>query len=247
MQLLMQGYGVQPYDWHVTEKTPAGFCRVYYLTGGPVTYRDLSNVQTMTAGHLYIYPSSVPYSIRHDPEKPMACLWFHFDFFPAKLERAVELPIDEGLRGVLNALIIEAQSGRGAGRFYRHLAEALCSRIEESGLLDPQEPTLTKLLQAIRAGYREPTFSVENISRSLGYSTEHFIRLFRRFMHVTPYRYVSDLRLDDAARLLLDGERSVDEIGKMVGYSDGKVFARAFARKFGVSPSEYRRTCHPVA
>jgi AraC-like DNA-binding protein len=55
------------------------------------------------------------------------------------------------------------------------------------------------------------------------------------------------MRLGDAARMLAGGNNTVSEVSKAVGYSDSKVFTRAFTRKFGASPSQYQHSDHPIA
>ncbi len=246
MHILASGFGQQDADWHVLEESGAGYCRTYYLTGGPIRYRQGDDCRTLTAGHLYVFPSHAPFSLTHDPQEPLCCLWYHFDFFPAVTETLVELPLDESLRRVLDTLIAEQQAERITGGFYRSLVEALYCRIQESGLLTAPDPALVEMLQAIRACYKDREFSIGRVSARLGYSTEHFIRVFKRHMHVTPYRYATDLRLNEAARLLTDGY-TVAETAEAVGYSESKVFARAFTQKYGISPLGYRRHYRPIA
>lgn len=247
MQLLQKGYGVQHERWHVTEEIGAGYCRVYYLVGGPVLYRDSNRSCTLTKGHLYVLPSHAPFSVIHDPSDPMCCLHYHFDFFPSMLNTVAEIPVDDNLKRILDVLMDCHQSGCTETGFYSHLVEALFCLIRDSGVLDSQDPALTEMLQAIRRCYKDPSFSVAKVSRELGYSVEHFIRLFRRYLHTTPYQYVLDMRLGDAARMLAGGNTTVSEVSKAVGYSDSKVFTRAFTRKFGVSPSQYQHSNHPIA
>ena len=46
MVLLMDGSGVQRPDWHVDERVAAGYCRVYLIESGEVSYTEGGITQT---------------------------------------------------------------------------------------------------------------------------------------------------------------------------------------------------------
>ncbi|MEM6532030.1 MAG: GlxA family transcriptional regulator [Myxococcota bacterium] len=65
----------------------------------------------------------------------------------------------------------------------------------------------------------------------------------RRFVQIfgeTPARYVERVRLDAAREQLVRSRASVDEVSATVGFRSADSFRRAFERRYGVSPSEYR-------
>jgi transcriptional regulator GlxA family with amidase domain len=53
--------------------------------------------------------------------------------------------------------------------------------------------------------------------------------------------YLSNWRLQRALALLEDKRRSVQQVSSEIGYQSQAAFTRAFAGKFGLTPSEYRR------
>lgn len=68
--------------------------------------------------------------------------------------------------------------------------------------------------------------------------------LRRRFLahcRMTPLRWLMELRLEYAARLLQSGNIPVKEISSRCGWSDGAGFAAAFRRKYGRTPAAYRK------
>ena len=71
MILQTQGYGTLGKEWHVQECCSAGFCRVYFLKGGSITYSDMQQTRLLDIGKLYVFPSHSPYSISHTPENPL--------------------------------------------------------------------------------------------------------------------------------------------------------------------------------
>lgn len=63
---------------------------------------------------------------------------------------------------------------------------------------------------------------------------------FKELFGTTVFGYIFNYRMDLACRHLLDSDKPVQEIGFCVGYEHHAHFSRAFKRKFGVSPLEYR-------
>ncbi|MEO6379566.1 MAG: helix-turn-helix domain-containing protein, partial [Caulobacteraceae bacterium] len=83
--------------------------------------------------------------------------------------------------------------------------------------------------------------SLEALARDFGYSPFHFHRLFSAAVGETPQKHVERLRLERAAYKLAITEDGVLEIGLALGFNSHETFSRAFKRKFGQSPSQYRQ------
>jgi transcriptional regulator GlxA family with amidase domain len=83
--------------------------------------------------------------------------------------------------------------------------------------------------------------SVETLAARVNVSPRHFARRFKAAFEISPGDYVESLRLAEAAdRLLAGGGSTIDAIAASVGYASAEVFRRAFERRFGVRPSDYR-------
>lgn len=74
-----------------------------------------------------------------------------------------------------------------------------------------------------------------------------FSRKFHAAFGVTFRSYLLHLRIAEARRLLIEGGRSVTEVGYRVGYNDGSHFARMFKRHTGLLPSQYHSAHQPIA
>lgn len=90
-------------------------------------------------------------------------------------------------------------------------------------------------------GHLKSDLSVERLAAQCCLSPRQFARVFAREFGVTPGAYVEELRLAEAARRLSAKTVPVDRIARSVGYASDDVFRRAFERRFGVSPTTYRR------
>lgn len=94
--------------------------------------------------------------------------------------------------------------------------------------------------------YAEPLI-VEDLAREAGLSRAHFSTEFRRAFGVSPHAYLLTRRLERAAALLRDTDRSVAEVCMTVGLSSVGSFTTSFARMFGMTPTEYRAAFPPAA
>jgi YesN/AraC family two-component response regulator len=80
-----------------------------------------------------------------------------------------------------------------------------------------------------------------DLARQLGTNQRKLTELFRRRVGMTVFDYFTELRLKTARRLLEDSALQVQLIADRIGYSNSGDFSRAFRRRFGVSPREYRQ------
>jgi AraC family transcriptional regulator len=89
------------------------------------------------------------------------------------------------------------------------------------------------------------------LARLAGLSRFHFLRQFRALTGETPKQYVLRLRLERAALRLLLLRSTVLDVALDCGFQSHETFSRAFRRRFGTSPRDYRasnpRTERPAA
>jgi AraC-like DNA-binding protein len=109
-------------------------------------------------------------------------------------------------------------------------------------------PPARHLLRAkdlVDARYGEP-LDVRALARAAHLSPAHFSREFRRTFDETPHQYLLMRRLERAAALLRNTDRSVADVCITVGLRSVGSFTTSFGRMFGVSPTAYR-AAHPPA
>jgi transcriptional regulator GlxA family with amidase domain len=82
--------------------------------------------------------------------------------------------------------------------------------------------------------------SVELLAHQAALSPRQFTRRFTQATGRPPAAYVLELRTEEARRLLLEGSSNVGDIATCVGFKSDDVFRRAFERRFGLGPREYR-------
>jgi AraC-like DNA-binding protein len=109
----------------------------------------------------------------------------------------------------------------------------------------PQARHLLRAKDLIDARYREP-LDVPTLARAAHLSPAHFSREFRRTFGETPHQYLLTRRLERAAALLRNTDRSVADICLTVGLTSIGSFTTSFTRTYGLSPTAYR-AAHPPA
>ena len=104
---------------------------------------------------------------------------------------------------------------------------------------------LLRAKDLVDARYREP-LDVAQLARAARLSRAHFSREFRRAFGETPHQYLLTRRLERAAALLRNTDRSVADICFTVGLQSVGSFTTSFGRTFGLSPTAYRAS-YPAA
>jgi AraC-like DNA-binding protein len=105
---------------------------------------------------------------------------------------------------------------------------------------------LLRAKDLIDARYREP-LDVPALARAAHLSPAHFSREFRRAFGEPPHQYLLTRRLERAAELLRNTDRSVADICVAVGLHSVGSFTTSFGRAFGLSPTAYRAEHPPAA
>ena len=98
-----------------------------------------------------------------------------------------------------------------------------------------------KALALMTKSVRE-NIKIEDIAWKIGLSDEHFIRIFRNEMRMTPHQYFLRLKVEGASALLMSTGKSVGEISDWFGFGNQFHFSRIFKKCTGMSPLAYRRT-----
>ncbi len=110
-------------------------------------------------------------------------------------------------------------------------------------------PSARHLLRAkdlADARYSEP-MGVADLARAAGLSQAHFSREFRRAFGESPHVYLLTRRLERAAALLRNTDRSVADICCSVGLESVGSFTSSFGRMYAMTPTEYRASFPPAS
>ncbi len=85
------------------------------------------------------------------------------------------------------------------------------------------------------------TITLEALAGEAGLSPAHFSRVFKEVIGKSPTRFVTDYRIEQARRMLRQGDRPMIDIALACGFSDQAHFSRVFKQVEGVTPKAFRK------
>ena len=130
-------------------------------------------------------------------------------------------------------------------RFY-DLLYLLLTRFQETDqdeTVIKQKKHLDKLSQVtgyMKENYRED-IRLEQVADRFGFSPTYLSRIFQKYAQVNYRTYLIDLRVKYAVRELINTEHEIGDIAMSHGFPDSRAFAKAFRKRYGCLPSEYRK------
>ena len=84
------------------------------------------------------------------------------------------------------------------------------------------------------------TLNIDQMASKAGISRYHFSRLFKDVFGYSPYSYYNHKRLMAACEML-KYEGNISDVSAQLGFSDLPSFSKAFTKRFGMGPTEYRK------
>lgn len=104
-----------------------------------------------------------------------------------------------------------------------------------------KDPYLSNTLYLMHR-YPEDAWTLQSLAKASGLSRSGLNERFKQSVGITPLAYLSHYRLRLAARFLRQEQYSISKISELVGYASDHSFSGAFKRRYGQSPSHYRKS-----
>lgn len=98
-----------------------------------------------------------------------------------------------------------------------------------------------KVETIIAARLSDADFTVDQLAEQLGWGRSVVYKRVKQLFGTTPNDYIRKMRMERAAKLIVEGGHTVAEISLMVGFNDPAYFNRCFKRHFGTTPAKYGR------
>lgn len=100
--------------------------------------------------------------------------------------------------------------------------------------------TARELVRYLDEHYRE-AIRLEDLCHWFGYSKTRLNQLFREYTGTSVCRYLMDVRMENACRMLRGSGESIYSIAMENGFSSQNYFSRQFKKYIGCTPGEYRQ------
>ncbi|UFT98389.1 response regulator [Radiobacillus kanasensis] len=84
--------------------------------------------------------------------------------------------------------------------------------------------------------------TLNDIATHLNFSVDYLGKLFKKHTGMSPIKYITNLRMNEAKRLLATNlDMDIQTVGRLVGYKDPHYFSRAFKNNTGFYPTEFQK------
>lgn len=123
-------------------------------------------------------------------------------------------------------------------KIWEHFKASDLLLIKDLKLTSMDDSFLHKVVEAIKGNLDNESFSVEDLSREVGFSRSQLHRKLKALINKSANHLITEIRLNEAHHMLEHKAGSVSEIAYSVGYSNMSYFTKSFKDKFGVLPSK---------
>ena len=100
---------------------------------------------------------------------------------------------------------------------------------------------LTRQAVAYFCEHYATSISRQEVAASLGVTAGYLTSVFRKELGITPWEYLTRLRIAHAKELLSNNSLSIAEVAGRVGYDDPAYFTRVFLNETGHAPRAFRK------
>lgn len=122
----------------------------------------------------------------------------------------------------------------------KYIDENLIQPADDKENYSRQKETIKILLSYVHENYAKD-LSVDTLTSYAHISRSECFRCFNHYTGKTPFAYINDYRLSQAEHLLRTSSLSIIDVCLSCGFSSQSYFGKMFKRRYGISPSKYRR------
>lgn len=102
-------------------------------------------------------------------------------------------------------------------------------------------PIIINAVEYIRQNYTNPDLKISTIANAVGLSSGRLSVLFKKELGSTLNDFITQVRIDEAKKLLSSGNYKVYEVSEMVGYKTSQYFSQIFFQYTNQYPNSYRK------
>ncbi len=146
----------------------------------------------------------------------------------------------EALRLQITDYILKPVNYEEFGACIDNLKIALFQRQSPKKQDRQEERTITLITRYLQEHLAEE-ISLSVLAEEFHLSAQYISQLFKSEIGVGFLAYLTNIRMEQAKKLLLSTPLSIAEVSERSGYGDYRVFTKVFKKSEGIAPSQYRR------
>lgn len=256
--LLYSGFVSEEPDWHYRAHSHP-FSEIIYICDGCGEFNIDGKLYKASKGDILIYNAGVSHEERSDCENPLKTYFCGIDNIKINGLREEQI-IPDSLSPVIKASeysakletyisdLVRESSAKING--YEIVTSSLLSSIivlvlRVAGVLNSESNTdtpvkVSKNTRDYIDKYYSQDINLSNLAKNLYISKDYLSHIFKSETGFSPMQYLIKRRIEEAKKLLVSSDLSVNKISLTVGYDDPNYFCAMFKKITGFTPLRYR-------
>ena len=124
----------------------------------------------------------------------------------------------------------------------KQLTQVVSQINTENKDIEKENILVQKVRRYLQHNYMRVDISLDSVAEMVNLNPTYFSALFKKESGVNFLDYLTDLRINAAKEYLTDPLKGASEIASLVGYDSAGYFTRAFKKRTGLTPTEYRKS-----
>ncbi|MCM3630646.1 AraC family transcriptional regulator [Paenibacillus glycanilyticus] len=233
--------------------------QLIYITQGKGTFHIGHETMEVASGNLVIYTPGQPQYYSYNAEDGTEAYWIHFTGHDAHrylqqfglLKQSVHtVGIMDEVIALFKKIIQELNSHMPlalplTAAYLFEMLTLVGRRLQAAD--EPgtpgRHPDINHMIAFIHEKYSE-SLSIADLAGECSLSVFRFIHKFKEVTGMTPMKYITEIRMNEAKKLLSESSLHVKEVAAVVGYDNPLYFSRIFRSTVGIPPSEYKKQFH---
>ena len=121
-------------------------------------------------------------------------------------------------------------------------AQGQKAKIEQIQVKGNNDALMERVMKYMNEHLTDPDLNVEKLTEDVGISRAQLHRKLKEIAGVSAGEFIRNLRLEQAARLIEEGQINITQVAYSVGFNNQTHFSTVFKKHYGMSPSEYAET-----
>jgi len=211
---------------------------LHYVVSGFGTFERDGNTYKIEPGDFFVIPPFLETYYEADKEKPWHYIWIGFTTEQKLPEPFFNPVVKCAGAGEIFADMLTCQnmdSGKSAflaSCIWRLISLLLETKTEKTDYIE-------KALNCIHSEYMND-IDITAIAHRLNLDRSYFTVLFSKKVGIPPGQYLLNVRLEKASELMLLHNESPTSAATSCGFADIYHFSKAFKKKYGLSPRQYK-------
>ena len=210
-----------------------------------------------SAGQLYYTLPLQKHTVETDLNEPFVSVWMAIsgtyaqhivnDLNKISKNKIMGLKHPTDIMKITKILLYETNLGETTTSYLKSLINIYLSYITSTDNLEDYEwfgmGKEDKFIREAKIYVRKnlKTVTVADMAAAQNYNVKYFSREFTKAMGMSPLEYITDCKMEWAKNAITHSNPSTAEIMNAIGYEHRNGFSKAFKKKYGCTPAEYRK------